>query len=422
MAPVNDLGTASEVRWRSLMRRAPYVVLALATLLAGLTMSLFDRGPASWAAAAVLVVVAAAAHAWVVDRRWDRRRAGPDRASEFYILARTVAAAVLTGINPFFAVFASLGYFDTVEHVRRRLVTPVMLLTALTLAGAQSGGLPPANGAQATAFVGLFALNAGAALFFVRMERDEQAVAATRVATIDELQRTNARLADALAENADLHAALLQRARDAGRHEERERLALEIHDTIAQSLVGVVTQLQAATDDPDPVAVANRVVAATELARTALVDARRSVEGLMPAQLDDADAPAALDQLLHDWAARTGARAELVVTGPARPLSDDAEAVLLRVAGECLANITRHARATRVGVTLSFFDGEVLLDVRDDGVGFSAAVRDDAGTAGLCFGLRGMRQRAERVGGEVFVESEPGAGTAVSLRLPVTRG
>jgi signal transduction histidine kinase len=422
MASVNDLGTAIEVRWRSLMRRAPYAVLILAALLAGLTMSLFDRGPLAWTTSAVLVVAVAVAHAWVVDRRWDRRPAGPDGASEFYLVARTVAAAVLTGINPFFAVFASLGYFDTVEHVRRRLVTPVVLLTALTLAGAQSGGLPPANGAQATAFVGLFALNAGAALFFVRMERDEQAVAAARVATIDELERTNARLADALAENADLHAALLQRAREAGRHEERERLALEIHDTIAQSLVGVVTQLQAATDDPDPAAVAQRVTAATELARTALVDARRSVEGLMPSQLDDADAPAALDQLVRDWTARTGARAELVVTGTARPLPDDVEAVLLRVAGESLANVTRHARASRVGVTLSFLDDEVILDVRDDGVGFSAAVNDGTGPTGLRFGLRGMRQRAERVGGEVLVESEPGAGTAVSLRVPGTRG
>jgi signal transduction histidine kinase len=268
----------------------------------------------------------------------------------------------------------------------------------------------------------LFALNAGAALFFVRMERDEQAVAAARDATIDELERTNVRLAEALAENADLHAALLQRAREAGRHEERERLALEIHDTIAQSLVGVVTQLQAATDDPDPAAVGHRVTAATELARTALVDARRSVEGLMPSQLDDADAPAALDQLVRDWTARTGARAELVVTGTAHPLSDDVEAVLLRVAGESLSNVTRHAGASRVGVTLSFLDDEVLLDVRDDGVGFPTAVHDGTRPSGLRFGLRGMRQRAERVGGEVVVESEPGAGTAVSLRVPGTRG
>ena len=420
---MSDLGSVVQVRWRFLLRRGPYVVLALAAALSGLTMHVFDRGPWGWTTAAVLVVVIAAGHAWVVDRRWDRRPGGPDRLSELYLLARAGAAFALTWINPFFAVFAVVGYFDSVEHARRRLVTPLVLLTAATLAGSQSGGLPPAGGTQAAAFVGLFALNAGLAVFFVRMERDEQAVAAARVATIDELERTNARLADALAENADLHTALLQRARDAGRHEERERLALEIHDTIAQSLVGVVTQLQAATADPDPTAVAQRVTVATELARSALVEARRSVEGLMPSQLDDADAPAALDGLVRDWAARTGARAELVVTGTARPLPDEVEAVLLRVAGESLANVTRHAHASRVGVTLSFLDDEVLLDVRDDGVGFSAAVHDDTEPTRLRFGLRGIRQRAERVGGAVSVESERGTGTAISLRLPTgTRG
>jgi membrane protein implicated in regulation of membrane protease activity len=77
MASVNDLGTAIEVRWRSLMRRAPYAVLILAALLAGLTMSLFDRGPLAWTTSAVLVVAVAVAHAWVVDRRWDRRPAAP---------------------------------------------------------------------------------------------------------------------------------------------------------------------------------------------------------------------------------------------------------------------------------------------------------------------------------------------------------
>jgi signal transduction histidine kinase len=415
-------GAAVQVRWRFLLRRGPYLVLALATVLAAASMHLFDRGPAAWTTAAVLVGAIAAGHAWVVDRRWDRRPGGPDRLSAAYVSARTVAAFVLVWINPFFGAFAFIGYFDTVEHAPRRLVTPLVLLTALTLAGSQSGGLPPADRTQAAAFLGLFALNAGLVLFFVRMERDEHALAAARVATIDELERTNARLAEALAENAELHAALLQRAREAGRHEERERLALEIHDTIAQSLVGVVTQLQAVTDDAAPAAVAQRVEAATELARSALVEARRSVEGLLPSQLDDADAPAALDRLVRDWVTRTGARAELVVTGAARPLPDDAEAVLLRVAGESLANVTRHAGASRVGVTLSFLDDEVLLDVRDDGVGFPATGSDRAGTAGARFGLRGMRQRAERVGGEVLVESEPGGGTAVSLRLPVTRG
>jgi signal transduction histidine kinase len=88
------------------------------------------------------------------------------------------------------------------------------------------------------------------------------------------------------------------------------------------------------------------------------------------------------------------------------------EATLLRVAQEALANVAKHARAGRVGVTLSYVDGEVIVDVRDDGVGFHP---DDPAPG---FGLRGMRQRAERLAGVLDVESEPGAGTAVSVRLP----
>lgn len=414
---MTDLGSSIELRWRALLRRGPYLILALATAVGAGTMSFFDPGPVSWSLLLGGAAAIALAHWLAVDRRWGATSPGPDRVSAAYVAGRTALAFVLTWVNPFFALFAFVGYFDAFEHVRRRWVTPVVLVTAVTMAGSQSGGLPPEDLTQALVFAGLLALNGGLAGFFVRMELDENQLTAQRLATIDELERTNARLADALAENADLQAELVRRARDAGRHEERERLALEIHDTIAQSLVGVVTQLQAVGPDDAPAAVRERVGRATELARSALVEARRSVTGLLPAELDDAEVPAAIERLAAEWTARTGAALEVVLTGEPRVVPAEVEATLLRVAGEALANVDRHARARRVGLTLSFMADEVVLDVRDDGVGFAGPVTD-----GGRFGVRGMRQRADRVGGELVLESEPGAGTAVSLRVPVPRG
>jgi signal transduction histidine kinase len=113
-------------------------------------------------------------------------------------------------------------------------------------------------------------------------------------------------------------------------------------------------------------------------------------------------------------------RAEFTVTGTTEQLHDEVSATLLRIAQEALSNAARHARADRVGVTLSFMGDEVTLDVRDDGTGFDpAAVPARTRTGG--FGLDGMRARAERIAGSLTVESEPGHGTAVSARVPLVR-
>ncbi len=285
------------------------------------------------------------------------------------------------------------------------------------MAGAQSGGLPPVNLLQAGLFGVLLALNVGMGLFFARVEVEQSRLTEQRMSTIAELERVNRRLADALAENERLHDELLRGARESGRHEERERLALEIHDTIAQSLMGVVTQLEAARAEVhvDSAAAGRRLAAAGDLARAALGDARRSVEGLLPEALDGSDLVDALKTSVDEWSTRTGTTAQAVVTGTVRPVPAEVDSAVLRVAGEALRNVEQHAGAHRVGVTLSFMAGEIALDVRDDGRGAAAPAEGR-------FGLTGMRRRAERLGGELVVESAPGAGTAVVLRVPVARG
>ncbi|MFA1537893.1 sensor histidine kinase [Actinomadura monticuli] len=379
-------------QWERFYRWGPFGLLPLATLLALLIREQVMSVAEEQAAAALLVTAAALQilHA-------GRKIPGP-----VYFWTRTVLAFVLTWLNPFFAVYAVLGYFDGPHYLTRHWARAGAFITAVTMAGSQSGGLPPASLAQAAGFAGLLALNTGLIFIFGALADREAERTLVQARTIAELETANARLEQALAENAGLQAQLLVQAREAGVGDERRRLAAEIHDTIAQGLAGIITQLQAAEDS-------EHVRRATELARTSLREARRSVRDLAPADLEHGTLSEALKKI-------TEGRARLTVTGPVEPLHDELEAALLRIAQEALANAARHAHAARVGVTLSYMDDEVTLDVRDDGRGFTPAARASGG-----FGLTAMRERAERVAGTLEIESEPGRGTAVSARVPLIR-
>ncbi|WP_329243205.1 sensor histidine kinase [Actinoallomurus sp. NBC_01490] len=195
--------------------------------------------------------------------------------------------------------------------------------------------------------------------------------------------------------------------------EERARLAREIHDTLAQGLSGITTQLEAAEQAmPDLPAVRKRIALAKQLARDNLQEARRSVDALRPGPLADARLEAALAEVAARWSQTSGVPATVSVEGTPRPLPGEVGTTLLRAAQEGLSNAAKHARAGRVAITLTYMDDEVALDVFDDGTGFDPAVR----SAG--YGLAAMRERAGSVGGTLTVESAPGEGTALCLRIP----
>jgi signal transduction histidine kinase len=203
-------------------------------------------------------------------------------------------------------------------------------------------------------------------------------------------------------------------AREAGVLDERQRMARELHDTLAQGLAGIITQLEAAEQSGDDVR-RRHLEAARRLARESLTEARRSVDALRPEPLVDARLPEAIEAR---WSALNGVAAEVTVTGAARPLRPEIEVTLLRAAQEALANVAKHADAHRVGLTLSYMEDLVTLDVRDDGAGFvvngaAARANDDGG-----FGLVAMRERVQGLAGRLEVESEPGAGTALSISVP----
>jgi signal transduction histidine kinase len=267
------------------------------------------------------------------------------------------------------------------------------------------------------AYLVMVAVSAGLALGFSRWGEVTTSQNEQRKRIIVELAEANAKLEAAMAENAELQARLLAQAREAGTLDERQRMAREIHDTLAQGLTGIITQVQAArhaAGRPDDWR--RHLDNAADLARESLAEARRTVEAVGPEPLEGAGLPDALADVVARWSELHGVRTEVHTTGTVRPLHPEVEVALLRTAQEALANVAKHAAASRVGLTLSYLADLVTLDVRDDGVGFDPdGVRRD-GDGG--FGLTVMRQRVGRLAGILEIESEPGAGTAVFAGVP----
>lgn len=379
-----DVAVADD-RW---MTWLPFGLLGLATMVATVAAPALggDAADVRWTLALTAVTAA-----WML--------ATPRLGAPHYV-GRTALAFVLAWLNPFYAIFGFVGFLDAYESLKGRWVYVGMLVVGITQAGSQSGGFPPDEATQTWVFVALIVLNAGLATTFMQMSRRTEERA-------DDLERLNVELQAALVENQELHEQLVGQARAAGVQEERQRLAREIHDTLAQSLAGIVTQLEAAVGG-------ERHERALALAREALGEARRSMLDLSPGDLDGTSLPDALTGAVRAWAEEHGVRAQVTVVGDPAPLHPEVEATVLRIAQESLTNVAKHADAGRVGVTLSYDGDEVVLDVRDDGTGFDVA----AATGPSSFGLRGMRQRVDRLAGDLALESGPGRGTAVSARLP----
>jgi signal transduction histidine kinase len=236
---------------------------------------------------------------------------------------------------------------------------------------------------------------------------------------ISAISRQSEQRRDALAQLAATRAELAEASRNAGVLAERERLARELHDTVAQGFISVVTQLesaeQALEEQPGAGPARDRITKARETARASLDELRRSVRALRPDLLELASLAAALEQLLARWSAETKIPGELRITGNPVALHPEVELALLRIAQEALTNVGRHARASRAVLTLSYLQDTVTLDVDDDGVGFDGAARLHAAGG---FGLIGMRERVEAAGGALAVESMPGQGTTIAASVP----
>ncbi|MFI9595048.1 sensor histidine kinase [Nonomuraea sp. NPDC052265] len=372
-------------RWEHLLERQlavlPYLLLVIPAVL-----TLLTGGPL-WTTLGLSAVAAA----WI---RFMPRGA-------VYVAGLVVLIGALCTQGMWFAsFFGFIGFVHCWQYLKGRWrfagVTAVAAITVTTY----GGGLPERTPTAILAYLFFIAVIVVAVALFSFVGD----VTAERSA---EHKRMVTELEAAMSENAGLQAQLLVQAREAGVLDERQRMAAEIHDTLAQGLTGIITQLQAAQRGQDWRPHVDRAV---RLARESLAEARRSLHAIGPGQLEAAPLPEALAQVVARWNELTGIRADLTLTGTVRPMHPEVEETLLRTAQEALANVAKHAHASRVGMTLSYMEDVITLDVRDDGIGFDPKL--------TAFGLTAMRKRVDRLAGVLEIESEDGTGTAISASLP----
>ena len=314
----------------------------------------------------------------------------------------------LTGIVALFAVAASqdpntwylaFALCPQCYHVTtaRRAIVPAV---ALNLIGAASVGYAEHSGSGVAIAVGLAAFGIAFAVIYsgYMLRIIEQST--ERADLITQLEATRAELAGV--------------SREAGALAERQRLASEIHDTLAQGFSSILMLMQAAEAqlERSPGTARGQLELAAQTARDNLAEARTLVSGLAPAQLQAGTLTDALRRITGRSAAELGIDARFEIAGPDRALPAAIEVVLLRTGQEALANVRKHAAASTVTVLLCYSADVVRLEVTDDGVGFDPAVVNGG------YGLRGMRGRVAEAGGIVTVSSAPGDGTSVQVEVP----
>jgi signal transduction histidine kinase len=407
-SPSSD-DTTWERRYYKALDVVPYVLLGLSTLLSQLQLnqSVGDRltilGLAALAALWVLVMYTLPPPQW-------RKRTVP---MIVYFAGLLVFSAVLEEHSLVFMAFTLSGFLQAFV-----VLPPVLAICGIAVTSAvlylsvpNSGWLAPSALPLLLFIIGLQTLTVGGGGYV-----------GTRMA-LENTKRRHlvADLEAALEENAGLHVQLLTQAREAGVLDERQRLAREIHDTLAQGLTGIITQLEAAQQAHEHATEwQQHLDQASAMARESLAEARRSVQALRPTTLEGTRLADAIGEMAARWATSAAVPVHVEATGDPRPLLTDLEVTLFRVAQEALTNVAKHARASKAGVTLSYMDDVVLLDVRDNGIGFTpgSVAADKRSDTGHGFGLKAMEQRLRRVGGKLEVESSPGGGTAISASVP----
>lgn len=394
---------------------SPYALLATSAVLAWL-----EPGQA-WSDQLVTLGLAALAGLWMLwlvtlHPAWAQRRA----LMAVYYAGLLVFVALLITRNAWFGLFAFTGYLHAWHFLWGGWRVVGVTASALISATWQTGGLPQATVPAIVSYLVFVTIIVVLVSLFSSVGEITSEQSRQRKRMISELGQANSKLQATLAENQGLHAQVLTQAREAGIQDERQRMAGEIHDTLAQNLTGIITQLEAAEQaSRHPDQWRRHLGQARALARESLAEARRSVRALRPELLETVPLPEAIVSMAQRWSESTAVALHVETTGVPQPLLAEIETTVFRVAQEALANVASHANATRVGLTLSYMDDVVLLDVRDDGVGFDVQLLASSHSGGeRGFGLRAMEQRLRRVAGTLTIESAPGEGTAINASVP----
>ena len=415
-------GTATILRVLRISLHVGFAVLllvAVVRLLAGTAGS-----PSPVAVIAGLGLSVALALVYLVGTILEKRHAtgagrfDPTPYSGWWLAAVMILWLLLLLVSGDFAWVAFPLFFLQLHVLPRRLALPAIVVsTALLIGalwfhsrGAADGGLQLAM-VLGPMFGAGFAVVTGLAYRALFLEAENQRIVA------DDLRRTRAELA--------------KTQHDAGVLTERERLAREIHDTLAQGFSSIVLMGRSAgkaLEEGDVKAANERLRIVQETASANLAEARSFVRDLRPPALEESDLVDTLRRLCAktetEAAARgTTLRCRFELVGTPLDLPNTYQTTLLRAAQASLANVWAHARASAVVVTLSFLGSEVTLDVFDDGVGFEpSAVVVKARGDGTGVGLQSLRERLAALEGSLDIESAPGEGTVVALRVPLPAG
>ncbi|MFE7960290.1 sensor histidine kinase [Streptomyces sp. NPDC057413] len=319
-----------------------------------------------------------------------------------WLTAVVAAWAVLVTLAPSFAWCAVPLFYTGLRTLPPRAA--IILVTALT-ALAVAAQLQLAGWADPNVLLAPPAVAAIATAVFVVMQRQ----ARRQRALIDDLIRTRRELAAT--------------ERREGTLAERERLAREIHDTLAQGLSSQRMLLQAADRlwDTDRDTARSHVRTAAAIAERDLAEARRFVHDLAPADLAGGGGLLTALRAVAERASTDGLDVRVHAEGtPVQPLPALVESALLRIAQGALANVREHAGAATATLTLTCLDDQIVLDVADDGRGFDAAAsaRRPAGSV-RGHGLPAIRARLRQLGGTLTIESAPGEGTVLSAAIPL---
>ncbi|GAA1042086.1 sensor histidine kinase [Virgisporangium ochraceum] len=370
--------------------RGWHVAFAVLAALTCVLVTTNDEPGGSRRYAALGVLLALVGWYVAVGARALLREPGP--VGRLYVLGAVPLTVALFALDPVGSIMLFLLY----PHVWALL--PMRRAVVVTVVAVVSTGLVMVGGSgwwlevSVTAVVGLVVALALGVWITRVIEQSRQ-----RAQLVAELEATRAELAEV--------------SRRAGAMSERERLAHDVHDTLAQGFASVLLLLQAAETASDLDAARHHICRAQTTARENLAEARALIADLAPPALHGGSLPDALAQLVERLSGDLDVRPELTVVGRPRVLLADHDVVLLRVAQEALANVRRHAGASCVDVSLRYEEEAVVLRVADDGRGF------DPSTVVGGFGLPGMRSRVEQVGGAFSVTPGAPAGTVVEARL-----
>lgn len=331
----------------------------------------------------------------------------------------------LAGIDPpfYFLLFPIFNHIFSL--LQMRLAIPVSLMLSVLVAISQLRGQGPIT--LDNPIIWIYLVLGGFGVVFSLWLQAIIAQSARRRELINELRRTQATLAES--------------ERNAGILAERQRLAREIHDTLAQGFTSIIMHLEAAEQAlPDDLDTVHRYLdQSRRIARDSLDQARQVVNDLRPDLLQREPLPSAIERVVRRWSEESGIAAEAVTTGTVYSLHPQVEVTLLRATQEALANVRKHAQASKAAVTLSYMDDVVMLDVQDDGVGLKKRLEIErletepnlqspisnlliSQSPNLSspggFGLRAMGERVAMLNGTILLESTPNEGTTLVVEIP----